>query len=528
MSGDTSTSDVLGRGAYATVIQKGDEAIKCYSVAPGTGLSCAYREIDMLSRIRHPHIIQYKGCYLGPIERDIPRGEEDGELHIVMERAECNLSQLVRQGGMSEDEARGYIVDILLGLDCLHINGIIHRDLSVGNILQMKDQKLVICDLGMAKWFIGNTEPNGLYVNEGYRAPEMQASSWHNEKMDVWSVGVILHLLLLGRNPFRVSKVGTSVNDTLVCHIVKHIPLIPSETSLEKWIKRCCETWRDDEDTPQQHSDRVSSLTASVMRIVRLRNKHPPVSSRFSEQCQDFLTQAMCFHVHRRATARELLRHPWLSSYSDHIGRMLRDYNVPTKNVLHPRILISPDSSVRGVIGSYIRSIKDTFSKRAGENRTNRLCLSLVLFYRLLASGEDWVTSDIEGGYIIPLYIVCLIMSIKYYCTNSTTSSILEIIPSHLREACSVSYRMTREWGILNALSFRLYEPTAYDYSVLMGVALQGDDRDCLWEYYLAIRHGEHNVKSEIEKALSKNLPSPRHSTQSTNPIQPLQPVQPV
>ena len=508
----------LGKGAYATVIEKGDDAIKCYTVPAETGLSCAYREIDMLSRLKHPHIIGYRGCYLGQIERSIPEGEQDGELHIVMERAECDMYKLIRSGGTSEEEAQGYIVDILLGVDYLHINGIIHRDLSIGNVLQMKNHKLAICDLGMAKWFIGNTEPNGLYVNEGYRSPEMQASSWHNEKMDIWSVGVILHCLLLGHNPFRPRKTGTTVSDALICHILKHIPLTPSVEVIQKWIRRCCEIWKS-VDVPVE--DRISSLNTTVDRIIRMRDRRPPVSSRFSEQCQDFLAQAMCFHVHRRASARELLRHPWLSSYAEHINRMLRDYNVPTKEVLYPRILISPHSSIREAVGAYIRSIKSSFAQRTGENRTNRLCLSLVLFYRLLATEDKWVKSDVAAGYIIPLYIVCLIISIKYYCTNTVASTILDIIPRYLRRSCNKSYRMTREWYVLNSLSFRLYEPTTYDYSVLLGVALQGDDRDCLWEYYLTIGRGEHEVKKEIEGALKKNIIQPliNNTTSGVQPV---------
>ena len=88
-----------------------------------------------------------------------------------------------------------------------HKQGIVHRDLKPENILidsDDPDKKLSIkvIDFGMAGWFTADSKLIQAMGTPYYVAPEVLEHNY-NEKCDVWSCGVILHVLLSGRYPFR-------------------------------------------------------------------------------------------------------------------------------------------------------------------------------------------------------------------------------------------------------------------------------------------------------------------------------------
>ena len=146
------------------------------------------QEIEFLSGIQHPHIIQYLGVTRDP-DSDLPM--------LLMEMLDGNLTQFLEQSR----EALPYHTqvnlchDIALALAYLHSNRIIHRDLSSNNVLLIAGSRAKVTDFGMAKVFDANRRITPVTLCPGtmvYMAPEaLRERPTYTEKLDCFSCGVL-------------------------------------------------------------------------------------------------------------------------------------------------------------------------------------------------------------------------------------------------------------------------------------------------------------------------------------------------
>jgi serum/glucocorticoid-regulated kinase 2 len=99
------------------------------------------------------------------------------------------------------------MLQILSGLDYLHNNNILFRDIKLENILFDLDGKLKITDFGLSKPDINEDEITYSYCGSPeYMAPEMLAKSGHSYEVDFYALGILLYELLFGRSPFYAPK----------------------------------------------------------------------------------------------------------------------------------------------------------------------------------------------------------------------------------------------------------------------------------------------------------------------------------
>jgi len=120
----------------------------------------------------------------------------------------------------SFDEGRiaQIIKQILVALNYFHQLNIVHRDLKLANIMlyssDLENLELKIADFGFATFF---DPAEGLDFQLGspfFMAPEVLNGQMYSEKIDVWSVGIITHVLLTGEKPFggdTISQITQSV-----------------------------------------------------------------------------------------------------------------------------------------------------------------------------------------------------------------------------------------------------------------------------------------------------------------------------
>lgn len=159
-------------------------------------------EIAILRLLRHPHVISLREVL-----------DSQKSIHIVMEYVKggelYNLLQQKRR--LPELHVNRIIFQLLTTVAYLHKCGIIHRDLKPENILltdRTMDANIKITDFGLS-CICGMdelvTQPCGTLA---YVAPEVLTLKGYNHKVDVWSVGVIMFLLLRGRLPFPVGRAG--------------------------------------------------------------------------------------------------------------------------------------------------------------------------------------------------------------------------------------------------------------------------------------------------------------------------------
>jgi len=128
---------------------------------------------------------------------------------------------------VTEPEARYYMRQITLGVQYLHANNIIHRDLKLGNLFLTDEMEVKIGDLGLATHVEYDGErKKTLCGTPNYIAPEVLGKKGHSYEVDIWSLGCIMYTLLVGKPPFET----TSLKETY-SRIKKNEYRIPQSVS---------------------------------------------------------------------------------------------------------------------------------------------------------------------------------------------------------------------------------------------------------------------------------------------------------
>ena len=157
-------------------------------------------EIEILKKLDHPDIVRIiesfntRNSYILITEYC-----EEGELfdQVKNQLSETQIAVIFRQ--------------LLSGLAYLHSNNIVHRDLKLENILIHEIEKskttgedlfnIKIIDFGTARIFDKNKKPQSIVGSSYYIAPEVLRQKY-NKECDLWSVGVILYMFIVGHAPF--------------------------------------------------------------------------------------------------------------------------------------------------------------------------------------------------------------------------------------------------------------------------------------------------------------------------------------
>nr|AAF08967.2 rhodopsin kinase [Doryteuthis pealeii] len=206
---DFSVHRIIGRGGFGEVYgcRKADTgkmyAMKCLDkkrIKMKGGETLALNERIMLSLVSTgecPFIVCMTYAFQTPEKLcfilDLMNG---GDLHY-------HLSQ---HGVFSEQEVKFYAAEVILGLEHMHVRGVVYRDLKPANILLDESGHVRISDLGLACDF-SKKKPHASVGTHGYMAPEVLAKGVaYDSSADWFSFGCMLYKLLKGHSPFRQHK----------------------------------------------------------------------------------------------------------------------------------------------------------------------------------------------------------------------------------------------------------------------------------------------------------------------------------
>ncbi len=180
----------LGKGGYGEVYQCGEKAIKVIK-CPKNGIWC-YNEICLIQNLSHPYILSPDYAYL-----------KYNQVHIVMAKADIDLSKWRKCNIPTETQILEWITQILSALAFMHNRDILHCDIKASNLLLFtnpKSPKLTIklADFSLCRR-IGHR--NRVHVcTHSYRPPEYWTGTAPNPGywVDIWSLGCVLYHLIRG------------------------------------------------------------------------------------------------------------------------------------------------------------------------------------------------------------------------------------------------------------------------------------------------------------------------------------------
>ncbi|VDK32583.1 unnamed protein product [Taenia asiatica] len=225
-------------------------AIKKMNIANQQRPELLINEAVLMRSFSHPNIVKMFSCYL-----------VNDDFWVVMEFMDCGaLTSVLLHARLSEKQIATLCIPILSALAFLHSNGIIHRDVKSDSILLASDFKVKLSDFGFCATITPQCPRRRSLVGTPYwMAPEVIARVPYSTAVDIWSFGVLI------------------------------IEMVDGEPSLFN-------------ETP-----------SVAMRLIRERFtphlKHPESQS---TELLDFLNAALTRNDAKRATAAQLLRHPFL------------------------------------------------------------------------------------------------------------------------------------------------------------------------------------------------------------------------
>eukprot|EP00936_MAST-01D_sp_MAST-1D-sp1_P002094 g2094.t1 len=218
----------LGKGSYGVVCAARDKE-NGRKVAIKKVTPMATHITDARHTLREIRMMRYLGVHPNVISLfDLQASERRDELYIVMELMDTDLHRIIQsKQSLTEQHVRYFLFQLLRGVQFLHRNGILHRDLKPGNLLVSKTCELRITDFGLArkatssKRMLEQTAADAQLDDEAgadgpmtehvvtrwYRPPELMLSpdGLYTSAVDVWSCGCIF-AEMLGRTPLFPGK----------------------------------------------------------------------------------------------------------------------------------------------------------------------------------------------------------------------------------------------------------------------------------------------------------------------------------
>ncbi|KAL1919618.1 uncharacterized protein VTP21DRAFT_1549 [Calcarisporiella thermophila] len=201
--------ELLGEGGFARVYKvidpKGNphaaKVVWKKTLRGQKNHSKLFTEIKIHQSLSHRNIVKFLHCF-----------EDDANYYILMELCENKtLMQMLKQRTrFTEPETRYYMLELLDACAYMHRQRVIHRDLKLSNLFLSANMDLRVGDFGLAAMLMSDEErKKTICGTPNYIAPEVLfgKEGGHSYEVDIWSIGVILYTMLVGKPPFQTKDI---------------------------------------------------------------------------------------------------------------------------------------------------------------------------------------------------------------------------------------------------------------------------------------------------------------------------------
>ncbi|XP_077229245.1 phosphoenolpyruvate carboxylase kinase 1-like [Tasmannia lanceolata] len=265
---DYTIYEEIGRGRFGTVFRcfspESGDFFACKSIdkrllSDSIDRECLEKEAKIMNLVSgNPNIVQIYGVY-----------EDEAYLHMILELCSSpDLYERISKRTFSETEAAGVMSPLMEAIAHIHRRGVVHRDIKPENILFDGRNRLKLADFGSADCLHEDRSMREIVGTPYYVAPEVISGRDYNEKVDVWSAGVILYIMLAGIPPF--------------------------------------------------YGESASEIFEAVLRgNLRFPTR---IFHSVSPSARDLIRRMLCKDVSRRFSAEQVLRHRWITSGGEAIS----------------------------------------------------------------------------------------------------------------------------------------------------------------------------------------------------------------
>lgn len=223
---------ILGQGGFGQIyiVSRYDNKSKYYAMKKisiyrsNNYKKSIINEIRILKYCVCPYIIKYIDCQYNGSNIDI----------IIQFIKKGDLQKIITKRKRKFDEPIiwSYIIQLCLGVQYLHKNNIIHRDIKSSNILIDHIDNLYITDFGASKVFLTcNSLTNTLVGTPLYCSPEIISKQEYSYKIDVWGIGCVLFECITFSPPFLARNIQSLNNKILQVDFSKNLSLYTEKYS---------------------------------------------------------------------------------------------------------------------------------------------------------------------------------------------------------------------------------------------------------------------------------------------------------